>query len=55
MKKLIITTLVAGFISLSFTVVKNPVTKNKVIAKIQNSEKMDFSNKLNEKRLASWD
>ena len=54
MKKIILVTIVAGFISLGFTVVNN--TPNEVpVVKSQKSEKMDFSNKLDEKRLASWD
>ena len=50
MKKLIIATVVAGFISLSFTIVNTPA-KNKIVSKTQNSEKIDVSHKLNEKEL----
>lgn len=54
MKKLILVTIIAGFISLGFTVV-NSTPEEVTVAKFQKSEKMDFSNKLDEKRLASWD
>jgi len=54
MKKLIIITVIAGFISLSFTAVNN-TPNTKVIVKSHNTEKIDFSHKLDEKRLASWD
>jgi hypothetical protein len=54
MKKLVIVAAIAGFISLGFTVVNNTPEKIPVV-KSQKSEKMDFSSKLDEKRLASWD
>ncbi|MES3017532.1 MAG: hypothetical protein V4721_07135 [Bacteroidota bacterium] len=54
MKKIIIIALVTGFISFGFTIATT-APKAKVVAKTQSSEKMDFSQKLNEKRLASWD
>ncbi len=53
MKKLFVIIAAAGFISLGFTIATN-TPKNKIV-KTQNSEKMDFSHKLDEKRLASWD
>jgi hypothetical protein len=53
MKKLIIAAAVAGFISLGFTLVNT--TQKKTVSKEEISEKMDFSQKLNEKKLASWD
>ncbi len=54
MRKLIIATLVTGFISLGFTVV-NRAPKTKPAAKEVAAEKIDFSSKLDDKRLASWD
>ena len=53
MKKLIIAAAVAGFISLGFTLVKAP--EKKAVSKEVISEKVEFSQKLNEKKLASWD
>ena len=52
MKKVIVAVAVAGCISLGFTLVNTPP---KVQLKAQVSEKMDFSQKLNDKILASWD
>ncbi len=54
MKKLIIVTVIAGFISLGFTVV-NKTPESVPAPKAKAIEKLDFSNKLDEKRLASWD
>ena len=54
MKKLIIITVIAGFISLGFTVV-NTTPEKAPAPKAKTTEKLDFSNKLDEKRLASWD
>jgi len=54
MKKIIIVTVIAGFVSLGFTVVNNtPENISEPISK--KAEKFDFSNKSDEKRLASWD
>jgi hypothetical protein len=53
MKKLIVAIAVAGFISLGFTLVNTP--KNPTVSKEVTSKKADFSQKLNEKKLASWD
>ncbi len=54
MKKLIIASVLLGFISLGFTVVNN-APENKIASKTSKSEKIDFSGNLDEKRLASWD
>jgi hypothetical protein len=54
MKKLIIATITAGFISLGFTLVDSSV-KNKVVIKAKSAQNMDLSSKMSEKRLASWD
>lgn len=54
MKKIIIVAVIAGFVSLGFTVVNN-TPENVPAVKSKTSEKIDFSNKLDEKRLASWD
>jgi hypothetical protein len=53
MKKLSLIIAVAGFVSLGFTIANN--TSKTRFAKSQHLEKMDFSHKLDEKRLASWD
>ncbi len=53
MKKLLVIIAAAGFLSLGFTIANN--TPENKIAKSENSDKMDFSHKLDEKRLASWD
>jgi hypothetical protein len=53
MKKLTLIIAVAGFVSLGFTIATN-ASKTR-LAKPQQLEKMDFSHKLDEKRLASWD
>ncbi|HEY1008689.1 MAG: hypothetical protein ACO1NS_14595 [Daejeonella sp.] len=53
MKKLLSIIAAAGFLSLGFTIATN--TPESKITKPLNSEKMDFSHKLDEKRLASWD
>lgn len=54
MKKIIIVALIAGSVSFGFTIV-NTAPKAKAEPKAKSIEKMDFSQKLNEKRLASWD
>ncbi len=53
MKRVIAIIALAGFVSLGFTIIKSPAKKE--VSKVQNLEKMDFSHKLDEKRLASWD
>ena len=53
MKKIIITIAVTAFVSLGFTFINNPIKKK--VSKMEYSEKIDFSSKLNEKRLARWD
>ena len=54
MKNVIIALAISGVISLGFTLIKE-APKVEVAVKTQNTEKIDFSNKLDEKRLASWD
>jgi hypothetical protein len=54
MKKVIIALAISGFISLGFTLIKE-APKSTQVSKTETSEKMDFSHKLDEKRLASWD
>lgn len=54
MKKLILAFAISGFISLSFNVV-HKVNVDGDVNKSQKLEKMDFSHRLDEKRLASWD
>ena len=54
MKKIIIIAIIAGSISLGFTVVNN-TPENVPAKKTETPKKMDFSNKSDEKRLASWD
>jgi len=53
MKKTIATIAVVAFVSLGFTFVNTPVKNKK--SKAEYSDKIDFSNKLDEKRLARWD
>ena len=53
MKKLILTIAIVAFVSLGFTYINTPVSKK--VSKVQYSEKIDFSSKLDEKRLARWD
>ena len=54
MKKIIIIAIIAGSISLGFTVV-NYAPENVPAVKSEAPEKIDLSNKSDEKRLASWD
>lgn len=53
MKNILIAVIITGAVSLGFTLIRDkPAARH---LKSQNSEKMDFSDKLDEKRLASWD
>lgn len=54
MKKIIIIAIIAVSISLGFTVVNN-TPENVPAVKKEAPEKVVFSNKSDEKRLASWD
>jgi hypothetical protein len=54
MKKIIIVAIIAGSISLGFTVVNNS-PENVTPVKSEAPEKIDLSNNSDEKRLASWD
>ena len=54
MKNLIVAIAVAAFVSLGFTIINTPI-KSKKASKVEHSEGIDFSSKLDEKRLARWD
>lgn len=54
MKKLIIALILVGSVSSGFTKVINPLRK-KATAKIVEAVGIDFSDILDEKRLANWD
>lgn len=53
MKNIITAIAVTVFITLGFTIVNTPIKKK--VSKVEYSEGIDFSSKLDEKRLASWD
>lgn len=54
MKNLIVAIVMVGFISLGFTVVNN-TPENKAVDTSAKAGKIDFSDNLDEKRLACWD